>query len=258
MSAPAVTRYHQVADLGPELTPTVLRWTLSLADTKHMLGIRLSQWVNRSPALEAAVGVSAMTQDELGHARSLFAFLKDFPGAPPGIGAENDLEAREDYYCPRSLRNPWPSWMDVIAANVLLDRALQVAVTAFHDSAYAPLRGRCSKILQEEHFHRIFGDQWLARLAHWDDEKRAALQRSLNRFWDIALAWLGPDDEATTRLLCEREILNTTPAGMRQQWLAEVEPLLQAHGLQPPPAVHDWSGWDGRYRDNAPPGGGPP
>jgi len=241
--------YQRIEELDGRVAAAVLQWTLALADTKHKLGIRTSEWINGSPALEAAVGASAITQDELGHARSLFAFLKEFPGAPEGIGAENDLEARDDYHCPRLLNDPWPSWLDVIAANVLVDRALNVAVEAFRDSTFAPLRGRCAKIVQEEEFHRIFGDSWLARLAGWDEEKRGKLQESLNHFWGTAVGWFGPDDDPIALTLYQQGILQATPAEMRRRWLEQVGPLLQKNGLTSPAADVDWSGWNAAYRD---------
>ncbi len=78
-------RFRTVAELAPTTAAGLLKFGMALADTKHRLGQRLSEWVNGAPALEAAVGACAMTQDELGHARSLFAMLRDFPGAPPEL-----------------------------------------------------------------------------------------------------------------------------------------------------------------------------
>jgi phenylacetate-CoA oxygenase PaaI subunit len=227
-----VVRYQRVEELEAAVADALLQWGLALADTKHRIGIRTSEWVNGGPALEAAVAASAMTQDELGHARSLYAILKEFPGAPPGIGAENDLLARHHYYCPSLLNEPWPSWVDVIAVNVLLDRATMIAVTAARDSAYLPFKGRTAKILQEEEFHRIFGDSWLAKLARMNGPIRGKLQASLDYFWETAVNWFGPDDDDTALMLYHNGILNTTPAQMRQQWLAEVTPLLEKQSLR--------------------------
>jgi len=44
----------------------------SLADNKQAIGRRYAYWCNGAPALEAAVAAAAMTQDELGHARTLY------------------------------------------------------------------------------------------------------------------------------------------------------------------------------------------
>ena len=53
----------------------------SLADNKQAIGRRYAYWCNGAPALEAAVAAAAMTQDELGHARTLYPLLEDFPQA---------------------------------------------------------------------------------------------------------------------------------------------------------------------------------
>ena len=50
----------------------------SLADNKQAIGRRYAYWSNGAPALEAAVAAAAMTQDELGHARTLYPLLEDF------------------------------------------------------------------------------------------------------------------------------------------------------------------------------------
>src|SRR6266496_3099195 len=50
----------------------------SLADNKQAIGRRYAYWCNGAPALEAAVAAAAMTQDELGHARTLYPLLDNF------------------------------------------------------------------------------------------------------------------------------------------------------------------------------------
>ena len=241
--------YHSSDELRAEAAEALLRWALALADTKHRLGLRNSEWVNGTPALEAAVGASALTQDELGHARSYFAFLREFPGAPDALGFENDLESRDEFYCPRILETPWESWLDMIAVNVLLDRALSIAVEATRDSVYGPLHSRSGKILQEERFHRIFGDSWLARLAARDDDVPARLQEAIDTYWPTALAWIGPDDDRITMTLYSDGVLNATPDEMRRRWLEQVTSLLEKNGLRVPDTSPDWANWDDAYRD---------
>jgi len=242
-------QYREVSDLDTALSEALLKWGLALADTKHKLGLRISEWVNGAPALEAAVGASAMTQDELGHSRSLFAMLRSFPGAPEGIGAENDLQDRDLYYNPHYLDTPWSRWLDVIAVNVLLDRALSITIEATRKSSFMPLRQRAGKILQEEHFHRIYGDSWVGRLVTHSDEKRAGFQEAVNSIWPVALAWFGPSDETEMNLLCETGILTANASQLRSTWMDQVTSLLDKHGLATPSSEIDWSNWNANHRD---------
>jgi 1,2-phenylacetyl-CoA epoxidase catalytic subunit len=240
--------YQSVDALPADTADELLRWALSLADTKHRLGIRTSEWVNGGPTLEAAVGASAITQDELGHARSLYAVLREFTAAPSGLGAENDLQARTTFYNPRPLNQPWPSWLDVVCANVTLDRALQVVVAAWRGSTFAPLHGRAAKILQEERFHRLFGDGWLARLAQRDD-LHDSLQGSLTHFWQMAVGWFGPEDDSGSRRLARLGIVQASTAELRQQWLDQLLPLIERCDLDAPQWEPNWATWNSHFRD---------
>jgi len=53
----------------------------TLADNKQAVGRRYAYWCSGAPALEASVAAAAMTQDELGHARTLYPLLEDFTQA---------------------------------------------------------------------------------------------------------------------------------------------------------------------------------
>lgn len=241
-------RYRNVGDLEPSVADAMLKWGMALADTKHRMGRRLSEWVNGAPALEAAVGAAAMTQDELGHARSLFAMLRNLRGAPPELGSETDLD-RTEFFNPSFLDTPWTSWMDVIAVNVLLDQALMMMFEAARGSQFGPLGQRAGKVLQEEQFHRVFGKSWLMRLAKSGDAATRRLQDSVDHVWPVALAWIGPDDEAVMASLADAGILTSTASQLRADWQERVTNLLQKAGLSVPDAQLDWSQWDALRRE---------
>src|ERR1700686_2739949 len=113
----------------------------ALADNKQAVGRRYAYWCNGAPALEAAVAAAAMTQDELGHARTLYPLLEDF------VQAEQEPQQVEPmtrtlHYHLAFLDNDFQRWSDFVAANFLLDNALTTFFEAAQDSSYEPLRLR--------------------------------------------------------------------------------------------------------------------
>jgi len=240
--------YQSAKDMSPELATAVLHWVLAIADSKHRIGRQISHWVTGTPALEGAVGAAAIAQDELGHARSLYSLLHGFPNAPERIGAENDLEARDVYYAPDGLMKQWESWLQVIAINVVLDNALQIAISRMAESSYHPLAGRIAKILQEERFHRIFGEQWLTRLVNEKAQLKGLLQQQINWAWQMTDEWLGPDSDPVSKQVVEAGVLAANTAVIRQQWLDQVTPLLQENKFDIPASVTDWSNWNPQFR----------
>src|SRR5437764_1553666 len=158
----------------------------SLADNKQAVGRRYAYWCNGAPALEAAVAAAAMTQDELGHTRTLYPLLDNF------VQSEADpmqIEpmTRTLHYHLAFLDNDFQGWSDFVATNFLLDTALTTFFEAAQNSSYEPLRQRARKIVQEERIHQMHADGWLRRLAKVGGAVRAALADSINRLWDETL-----------------------------------------------------------------------
>ncbi len=193
-----------------------------LADNKYLLGRRYSEWTSRAPALEAAVAAAAMTQDELGHARSLYAALQSASDTPEAYLKEG---RREDRQAMPVLEKPFQHWAEFVAAAVLPDRALTLVFEAARASTYEPLRQRAAKILQEEWFHRQYGEGWLRKLAA-GAEWRAAMQAAVSEFWPPTADWLAAVGDAGAG-----GVLAESGAALRQHWVDETSALLAECGL---------------------------
>ncbi len=242
--------YQTINDLPQHLAQPMLKFWLAFADTKHRIGIQCSHWVTGTPALEGAVGSAALTQDELGHARTLYGILRHFPDVPEGIGAENDLEARDVYYAPSALNERWTHWVDVVAINITLDRALQMVMETAVSSAYAPIAGCAQKLIQEERFHRIFGDSWLEKLAASKDPVLVSrLQESIHQAAQISQQWFGPPDEPIITILIENNILSEDAETLYHRWHEDVSTLLAKSELQLPMPVISWETWNSDFRE---------
>jgi ring-1,2-phenylacetyl-CoA epoxidase subunit PaaC len=192
--------------------------TLRLADNKYLLGRRISEWTNRAPALEAAVAAAAMTQDELGHARSLYAALHITPDAPEAYLI--DSNRAQELGAPIVVQ-PFQHWAEFVAAVGLFDRAMTMVFEALQNSNHEALRPRSAKILQEEWFHRQYGHGWLRRLAA-EPQTRTAMQSAVNHFWQPTADWLAAVQEECTA----EGVLIESADDPRRRWLDETGALL--------------------------------
>src|SRR5579872_6387453 len=95
----------------------------SLADNKQAVGRRYAYWCNGAPALEAAVAAAAMTQDELGHARTLYPLLDNFAQAEADPSQIEPMTRTLRYWL-TFLDQDFEGWSDFVATNFLLDTAL--------------------------------------------------------------------------------------------------------------------------------------
>ena len=134
----------------------------SLADNKLAIGRRYAYWCNGAPALEAAVAAAAMTQDELGHARTLYPLLEDFTQAQADLTQVEPM-TRTLHYHLAFLDQDFQGWSDFVATNFLVDNALTTFFEAAQDSTYEPLRSRSRKVVQEERVHTMHAEGWVRR-----------------------------------------------------------------------------------------------
>ena len=205
----------------------------SLADNKHAIGRRYAYWSNGAPALEAAVAAAAMTQDELGHARTLYPLLEDFAQGQE-IPGELDPMTRTLHYHLAYLDNDFQGWSDFVATNFLLDSALTTFFEAAQNSTYEPLRARSRKIVQEERIHAMHAEGWVNRLAKAGGAVRAALVSSLRRLWEETLCWFGLDDDPVMHRLYQEGIIDATPNELRSRYLQKIMPTLTGLDIEIP------------------------
>jgi ring-1,2-phenylacetyl-CoA epoxidase subunit PaaC len=205
----------------------------SLADNKQAVGRRYAYWCNGAPALEAAVAAAAMTQDELGHARTLYPLLEDFTQAEEAPEQVEPM-TRTLHFHLATLDEDFAGWCDFVATNFLVDTALTTFFEAARDSSYDPLRQRARKIVQEEQMHFVHSEGWVRRLARAGGAVRKTLLASLQRFWDETLCWFGPADDPSMLHLRRADIIDATPDELRSRYLQKIMPILNALDIEFP------------------------
>jgi phenylacetate-CoA oxygenase PaaI subunit len=234
----------------------------SLADNKQAIGRRYAYWCNGAPALEAAVAAAAMTQDELGHARTLYPLLDDFTQAESDRSQVEPM-TRTLHYHLAYLDHDFQGWADFVATNFLLETAITTFFEAAQNSSYEPLRQRARKIVQEERIHEMHADGWVRRLAKAGGAVRATLVASLMRLWDETLCWFGPNDDPNMQQLYSEGIIDATPDELRSRYLQKIMPTLSGLEINVPVFFNvdtkrwelrqslPWSSWDAVARRKA-------
>jgi ring-1,2-phenylacetyl-CoA epoxidase subunit PaaC len=197
-----------------------------LADSKRLLGMRYAQWLLGAPELEAGIACASMAQDEWGHARLLYALLRDF-----GYDVDHLEHGRApaEYCGIRVLDDEPSSWPAFVALNAFVDAALTVQLEALAQSAFLPLRQRVQKLIEEESFHFAHGAAWFRRISGGTDEARAAMRDAGTALLPVILQWFGPDT-GRVRALQNASITDAGGSTMRHRYLERIGPLLRLVG----------------------------
>lgn len=230
---------------SPEAVDTLGRLLVVLADNKYRLGLRYAEWCNSGPTLEAAVAATALTQDELGHARSLYPLLRAFPNPPTEF--HEDENERDSFLNMACLEQSFETWADFVAANSVPDQMLYVVLQATASAPYEPLAHRATKIMQEEHYHALYAQGWCAQFDR-DEEAQAQLQAAIDRLWPETVAWFGPPGDPDLTLLHSEGVLDADGETLRARFLERVGGLLGDGSTALPDSPTDWDGWDSHAR----------
>ena len=225
--------------LEADVRAALRREILRLADTKRILGIRFSDWLLGAPSIETGIAASSMAQDEWGHARLLYAMLKDFGEDPVTI--EHDREPSAYANAP-ALDLEFEDWAEFVAAMVVVDGALTARLEGFQDGRYETARTRLSKMLGEEEFHRDMGLAWLRRLANGSPEARKRIADAVTKMLPSTLAWMAPDDAPTAVLAGAG--LGDTAADTLARFRAVYAGPFGAIGVEIPEAPVSLTAWD--------------
>jgi ring-1,2-phenylacetyl-CoA epoxidase subunit PaaC len=165
---------------------------LALADDELMMGHRHSEWLGLSPFLEEDLTTSSIAQDELGHARALYALI--WPDTADRDAADRDAAvvrrpAAEWRSCGLAERAGFP-WELALVRHWLYDLIEPFrwkVIESAHSSRHPDLPAVVARVLDEERFHAAHASALVSRLAKSEEGLRR-LQSALDSVSSDALA----------------------------------------------------------------------
>ena len=176
---------------------------LELADDELILGWRNSEWTGIAPFLEEDVAFSSIAQNEIGHARALYALAAEELGTTADELAFD--RSPDDYRCAQLVELKRLDWAPTIARHYLYETADAVRIEALKNSDDPEVAGLAAKIDREEAYHRMHAEMWIDRLQATEEGTRR-LHEAVGELWPYALGVLDDDlrppwvEEACTRL----------------------------------------------------------
>jgi ring-1,2-phenylacetyl-CoA epoxidase subunit PaaC len=163
---------------------------LPIADDELVLGWRNSEWTGIAPFLEEDVAFSSIAQNEIGHARALYALAAEELGTTADELAFD--RSPDEYRCAQLVELKRLDWAPTIARHYLYETADAVRVEALKRSDDAEVAGLAAKIDREEAYHRMHAEMWIDRLQATEEGTRR-LREAVDELWPYALGVLGEE-----------------------------------------------------------------
>ena len=224
-------------DMTPGYLSALKIQMLVQGDTELMSAPAYYMAAKDAPTISSRIAVSAVIQDELGHANIAYRLLEDL-----GENKEQLVFGREphEFKNPYGFDQPLENWAEMAVANGLFDRAGIVLLSDVHENtSYGPLKRALVKVDKEEYFHLRHGESWMRRLAKAGGEVKEMLQRAVDWMFPTGIEWFGlPDELKRHSGQLEYRLKGKTNDELRQTWMASIVPLCEEVGVRIP-AHHD-------------------
>jgi len=124
-----------------------------------------------------------------------------------------------------------PHWADFAAFGMLIDKVGEYQLEEMTSSSYRPVEDYLPQILREEKGHISYGQQQLEKLVKSGDEGRAAAQAAIDKWYIVGLDMFWTSGSSRTERYIEWGLKRRTNEEARRQYIAEVDPQIEALGL---------------------------
>jgi ring-1,2-phenylacetyl-CoA epoxidase subunit PaaC len=210
------------------------QYLLRIGDTCLILAQRLGEWTGHAPVLEEDIALANMALDLLGQARAVLTLA----GSAQGLDEDQMAFLREerDYLNPTLVELPNGEgrpgdFAQTVLRNAFMATLLKLLWQRLHGSADAELAAIAAKAVKEARYHQQHAADWVLRLGDGTEASHRRMQAALDKLWPYVAELFAAD--AIDEEACGSG-LGPRWAELREDWMAEVGPLLQAATLQPP------------------------
>ena len=220
---------------------------LAHADDKLMLGHLQSDWTGLGPILEEDIASSAMAQDDLSHALTLYEYLgNQYDLDPDVIAFERD--ATDYLCCDLATQSDEFDWANSIIKRWVMAVFTLIAIERLSTNDDAELVARLGRIMPEQQLQVTHLARWIKRLAHAGEESHGRMQAALDRIAPLA----GMVLEVPGRLIAQDEACFSGREEVFTQWTNQLQMTLEESGLSASFTLPDHEVKGGRRGHHAP------
>lgn len=126
------------------------------------------------------------------------------------------------------------TWEDFAVFGLLIDRVGRYQLEEFEDCSYVPLAQILPSVVQEESGHIEYGTNKTRELASKGEETKEKVQKALDYWYIKGLDMFGNSTSRRSERYRYWGLKRRTNAEARQQYIEEVDPIIESMGLRVP------------------------
>jgi ring-1,2-phenylacetyl-CoA epoxidase subunit PaaA len=173
--------------------------------------------------------VARTAAEEIDHFRKMARVAGDI-----GVDVSHVLSWPNEKRYLEAFRGNISTWEDYAVFGFLIDRVGFYQLEEFKDCTYVALPRILPEIIKEELGHIGFGTNKTAELADKGDDQRERIQKAIDFWYPKALDMFGHSKSLRSERYVYWGIKRRTNAEAREEYIQEVNPLIEGMGLKVP------------------------
>lgn len=222
-------KFETPDELPPEFRKLILKFLFIQADSEFSSVQLHKPWLDGAPTPELRWIEAKIVADEARHGLEFSRLLRDF-GEEGQAMVDRLMVMKIGEHKLEVFNITFDTWPDVVGHTCFIDRVGHHQFRNFDDCSYAPLAKLMPTVLREENLHVGYGYNNLKRLAR----DRDVAQSVVTKWYPRGLDMFGRKESKTSDLAVELGIKRWSNEEARQNYVAEVAPLIEELGLTLP------------------------
>ena len=232
-------KLETIEQMTPEYHDTVFKIVYALASTEFASVEQHQAFINKGPTGEDRFTQAQICADEAHQGMDDLRTLALF--GPEGEAAGKELLGKKmGEHLLEAFNLPFESWTDLCMFCCTMDLVAWYHLKALENGSFAPFARSMTSMIPEERFHAAFGYNRIRTIMTNPEYAEMAgtlpgeAQERLEKWYPRALDTFGKKDARFSEAAVALGIRKWGNEELRQMWMADINPRLEAIGLRVP------------------------
>jgi ring-1,2-phenylacetyl-CoA epoxidase subunit PaaC len=227
-------------------SPSLILYTLHLADTTLILAQRNAEWCGHGPVLEQDIAITNISLDLIGQSRNFYQYAATLIGDNATEDTLAYLRTEREFKNLLLAELPNVDWAQTILRQFFFSNYQYLLYNQLQHSKNEQLAAIAAKALKEVTYHLRWSSEWVIRLGDGTEESNRRINTAIEQLWMYTGEMFEPASYETA--LTQSGVL--PDQSFREQWLEKVKEVFDEATLTVPEKVFmQTGGKEGRHTE---------
>ncbi len=163
--------------------PSLIDYTLHLADTTLILSQRNSEWCGHGPILEQDIAITNISLDLLGQSRNFYQYAASLMGNDTNEDLLAYMRTERAFKNLLLTEQPNNDWGQTVLRQYFFSQFQYLLFEQLQNNSDAQLAAIAAKSLKETTYHLRWSSEWVIRLGDGSEESHQRMVAAMDALW---------------------------------------------------------------------------